>query len=192
MGYLGWSLHPDLTRTTALQAKDLIWLAALGTGLRHPFDLQELSESIDDTAGRLWTPVLDVLSGCLEEMLRSQNLACQDGRFSTSPRGREMLGLLMTLPAGQPGCPLEQVALRMKLAFLDLMPEDDRQAYLGPIISACRNELEECQRRCALCRSQGPFGLHWLRHEADKLRRELQLLLSLQDQAAVSITGSIA
>lgn len=196
MGSLSWQVKPDGTsgikNEGRMQARDLIWLAALGTGTREPFDLQQLCAVIDDLAGRIWTPVVDVMASCLEEMHRSGSLSFDTGRFATTDQGRQILGLLLGQPAGPTGCPIGQVSLRLKLAFLDLAPPQERQCHLGPIIEACQGELAECRRRCELCAAHGPFGRQWLRHEAERLRRDLGLLLSMRDEAPVSMMDGLA
>jgi len=178
--------------TGNMQARDLIWLAALGLGSREAFDLEQLCAVIDDLAGRIWTPVVDVMSGCLEEMHRSGSLSFNQGGFTTTDHGRQILGLLLGQPSGPAGCPIGQVSLRLKLAFLDLAPPQERQCHLGPIIEACQGELAECRRRCELCAAHGPFGRQWLRHEAERLRRDLGLLLAMRDEAPVSMMDGLA
>ena len=195
MGDLGWTMRQRLaTQTrTGLQARDLIWLAALGLGLREAFDLEKLSQAIDEAAGRIWTPVLDVMADCLEEMARAGLLGLSDEGFVTTAQGRQSMSMLMALPQGGPaGCPLGQVCLRLKMSFLDLIPLAERKQHLGPIIDACQGELSECRRRCALCSTQGSFARHWLRTEEEKLLRDLGLLLSLLGQAMVPSSSGLS
>jgi hypothetical protein len=132
------------------------------------------------------------MASCLEEMHRSGSLSFNAGLFATTDQGRQILGLLLGQPAGPAGCPIGQVGLRLKLAFLDLAPPQERQSHLGPIIEACQGELAECRRRCDLCAANGPFGQQWLRHEAERLRRDLGLLLTMRNEAPVSMGGSLA
>ena len=196
MGSIRWQTQAKGARNSMaagnMQARDLIWLAALGVGAREAFDLDQLGAVIDDLAGRIWTPVGDVMAGCLEEMHRSGSLNFDQGRYATTDQGRQILGLLLGQPSGPAGCPLGQVGLRLKLAFLDLVPPRERQDHLGPIIEACRGELAECRRRCELCATHGPFGRQWLRHETERLRRDLGLLLSMRDEPAVSMMDGLA
>jgi len=193
MGNMGWASRSKSARK--MEARDFIWLAALGSGQREAFDLEQLSIVIDDIAGQLWTPSLEVIAGCLEEMLRGGALTQapdKSDHYQTSNEGRQLLSLLMAQASGPVGCPLGQVGLRLKLAFLDLQAEGDRQPLLDSIIEACRNELGECERRCSICAAQGEFGQQWLRHEAERLRRDLGLLLSMQTEAPVSLVAGIA
>jgi len=175
-----------------MQARDLIWLAALGTGARQPFDLDQLGSVIDELAGRIWTPVIDVMASCLEEIHRSGSLTLNESHFATTDQGQQILSMLLGQPAGPAGCPIGQVGLRLKLAFLDLAPPQERQDHLGLIIEACQDELAECRRRCELCAAHGPFGRQWLRHETERLRRDLGLLLSMRDEAPVSMMDGLA
>lgn len=182
MGDLGWMMRRKTGTQShnGMRTKDLIWLTALGLGLRGGFDLERLSTAIDEAAGRLWAPVLDVLAGCLEEMARSGAIRLSEEGFVTTPQGRQIMSLLMILPPNGPaGCPLNQVCLRLKMAFLDLIPADGRRSHLSSIIDACRGELDECRRRCSAC--SGLFARHWMLHEEEKLTRDLTLLLSLKD-----------
>ena len=191
MGSLRWHTKAN-SISNNMQARDLIWLAALGIGARKPFDLEELCATIDDLVGRIWTPVVNVMAGCLEEIHRSGSLAFDQGRFATTEQGQQILGLLLGQPAGPAGCPIGQVGLRFKLAFLDLASPQERQCHLGPIIEACQGELAECRRRCDLCAADGPFGKQWLRHEAERLRRDLGLLLAMRNEAPVSMADGLA
>jgi hypothetical protein len=193
MGEMGWNRFGSQRR---MEARDFIWLAALGCGQRLPFDLEDLCLAIDDIAGQVWTPSVDVVAGCIEEMVRGGTLApvgpAQD-RFCTTEAGRQILALLLGQPCGQVGCPLGQVGLRMKLAFLDLAPNELRREHLDQIIAACRDALEECQRRCDICAAEGRFGQQWLRHEADRLRRDLGALLDMrEDEPPVSRSVGMA
>lgn len=192
MGDMGWMSRHGAQRR--MEARDFIWMAALGCGQRLSFDLEQLCSAIDDIAGQLWTPSVDVVAGCVEEMVRGGTLLAEgQDRFRTSDDGCQVLALLLGQTSGPVGCPLGQVGLRMKLAFLDLAPAELRRDHLEPLIESCREALDECLRRCDICAVDGHFGQQWLHHEADRLRRDLKMLLNLRnDEAQVSMCGGLA
>lgn len=189
MGHSGSTSAIRQNFTQKMAAQDFIWLATLGCACRHGSDLEEVCSVIDDVAGQLWSPVTDVVAACIEEMLRGATLAPlpnQPGFFVTTDTGRQVLSLLLAQPTGPLGCPLGQVGLRLKLAFMDLVPNSERRQTLIKTIVACQSEIRECERRCLICNSQGAYGQLWLRHEADRLRRDLSLLLEMNGEGPIS------
>jgi hypothetical protein len=191
MGFIGTA--PTVTSTAKMGPKDFIWLAALGTAARGPASVGDVCLAIDDIAGHLWTPASDVVIGCIEEMLRGGTLRLASDReplFATTDSGRQAISLLLSHPGAGSSCPLGQVGLRMKLAFIDLVPLAERRRHLSGAIRTCESEIGDCERRCQICSAQGAFGRLWLDHETDRLRHDLSLLQAMMSQcgpAALSL-----
>lgn len=189
MGYMGFA--SAVSAGQGMGPRDFIWVAALGTAARGPVGLDDIRMALDDIVGQLWTPSGEVVGNCVEEMLRSGAVRLTQNRpekIETTPQGRETLSVLLSIPFSRSGCLLSQVAHRLKMAFLDLVPESDRRYHLGSAIRACQCEISECERRILACSAQGAFGRLWLDHEAKRLHRDLSLLNAM----AVQCGGALA
>lgn len=165
-----------------LGPKDFIWLAALGTAARKAASIDEVCLAIDDIADQRWTPVSEVVANTIGEMLAGGALRPVPGSresFQTTDAGHEILASMFARPSGRPGCLLGEVGFRLKLAFIDLAPQEARHLYLTHSIRAYEGEIAACEQRCRHCSIQGVFGRLWLDHETDRLRRDLSLLHSI-------------
>lgn len=167
----------------AMQAQDIIWLAALGVAARRSVPPGAPLMAIHDIAGSLWSPVADVVTACMREMLRGGQLelvAAAD-QVQTTAHGLKCLERLMGVPLPSPRCPLGQLGLRLKLAHLDLVSAVTRRQVLGELIADHQKEL-------ALARIDlgqiwaGHHGRTWFRGDAERLRRDLGLLRTLLAQ----------
>lgn len=170
-------------RDAAMQAQDIIWLAALGVAARRPVPPETPLMAIHDIAGSLWSPVADVVTACIREMLCGGQLemAATFDQVQTTAHGLECLERLMGVPLPGPRSILGHVGLRLKLAHLDLVSADTRRRVLGELITDHQKEL-------ALARIDlgqiwaGHHGRAWFRGDAERLRRDLCLLRTLLAQ----------
>ncbi len=168
-----------------MEPKDFIWMAALGTTARAPAGIDDILCAIDDIAGQWWTPVGEVVVACIENLLVDGKLALapqsrpgKERLVITSP-GRAVLSQLLSRPLERTGCPLGYVGLHLKLAFLDLLPDDERGAHLHSAIHDCQAEIREWERRCRLCSASGKYGVRWMSHQTSRLRQDLSVLAQM-------------
>lgn len=184
-----------LIRTGAAEQmgpRDFIQLAGLGTAARAPATFDDIRSAIDDIVGHLWTPVTEVVAGCVEDLMRNGCLqVLADHRsgerlLAVTASGQQYLGLLLARPTECPLCPSGQVGLRLKIAFIDLLPEAERRHHLENIACLYERELVEWSRRCASCPRQGGLGRMWLDIESDRLHREIKLLRRMARGQAAS------
>lgn len=159
---------------------DLIWLAALGSATRSASSAESVCHCIETVAAGLWSPSPQLVCDCLDEMARARHLRFfRNGRqdlFAVTPQGRGILSLMLGQPMERPSTTLGQVALRLKLAFLDLASPDDRTLHLTDMIAAHEAELASRPTACGACHAPGCFGRMWSEHHTDTLRREINLL----------------
>ncbi len=182
-----------------MQARDCLRLAALGNASRMAVTIDDVWVSIEDIAGDLWTPASSVLGDGVSALLDEKALQIVGMTPSAEPllaiteTGRGHLTSLLSRPLGRAGCPLSQIGLRLKMAFLDLLPAHQRHLPLSSAIQACEGALAEQERRCALCPAQGRFGRMWQDHETDRLRRDLSTLrdLAAHPATAPGAVGSV-
>jgi DNA-binding PadR family transcriptional regulator len=165
-------------------ARDFIDLAALGAAARVSADFGDIRSAIGDIVGHLWTPVSEVIAGCLEDLVRTGCLQAADNRFdqlvfTITETGWQRLRLLLAQPTDCPICPLGQVGLKLKLAFIDLAPVSERRHYLEKIVCIYERELGGWVRRCGSCPRQGALGRMWLDVETDRLQREIAMLRNM-------------
>jgi DNA-binding PadR family transcriptional regulator len=175
-----------------MEARDFIELAALGTTVRSPANLADIRATLDDVVGHLWSPVGEVVLGCVEDLVRKGLLKARTGDSSGQPvfvpteGGRQHLGRLLSRPTDCPICPLGQVALKLKLAFIDLAPAAERRRNLEHIVCVYEREVAGWTRRCGACPRQGPLGRMWLDIETDRLQRELAALRHMASGQALA------
>lgn len=169
--------------TRRMEARDFICLAALGTARRGAATRDDVCMAIDDIAGHLWTPVVEVVVGCIEDLLQGGALAAYGAgdRFITTGRGEEALSLLLALPIAHPACPLAQVALRLKLAFVDLVAPELRRRCMEQAAAAYQRALDGQARACGGCGAQGLFGRLWRDRDGERMERELATLRTIAD-----------
>ncbi|MBI5165560.1 MAG: hypothetical protein HY985_16860 [Magnetospirillum sp.] len=163
-----------------METRDVIWLAALGTAARRPARMDDVCRTIDSVAAGPWRPVPELVIGCVEEMIRGGHLEADAGRPDPELRlmdhGRGTLALLLGLATARPSSPLGQVALRLKLAFLDLVEAPERGCILDEAIATYKLEVSEFENRCRDCIADGCFGALWRAGDGERLRQELDLL----------------
>lgn len=168
-----------------MDARDFIWVVALGSAARTGVTLDGIRDAIDRLAGTLWSPVADLVGDAVEEMVRGGHLGAavdrQDGerRFAATAVGLRTLAALLRLAVPRPLTAMGQVALRLKLAFVDLLPADERRRQLEAAVAGYETELAD-RRGCAEGQPmQGDLGRRWFDHDTDRLRRDLALLRSM-------------
>lgn len=165
-----------------MEARDFIELAALGTAARGAANVADIRATLDDVVGHLWSPVGEVVLGCVEDLVRKGCLRlrpCDPSgqlHFTLTEGGRQHLARLLSRPAECPICPTGQVALKLKLAFIDLAPPAERRRHLEHIVCVYEREVAGWTRRCGSCPRQGPLGRMWLDIETDRLQREITTL----------------
>lgn len=160
--------------------RDFIWLAALGGAARGPIDAEAVSAAIEAIAAGQWLPTCQLVADCMDEMARGGNLSeTADARYRLTATGRDTLSLLLSLPVPRPASVLGQVALRLKLAFLDLVDQHERRCHLEGMVCAYEGELAARQSPCATCAARGSYGQLWQSHDLERLHRDLALLRSM-------------
>jgi DNA-binding PadR family transcriptional regulator len=174
-----------------MEARDFIDLAALGSAARVPADFGDICSAIDDIVGHLWTPVSEVVAGCIENLVRTACLQTTNNSpdelvFTITETGWQRLRLLLAQPTDCPICPLGQVGLKLKLAFIDLTSTSERKRHLENIVCIYERELSGWVRRCGSCPRQGALGRMWLDVETDRLQREIMMLRRMVTGQTVS------
>jgi len=87
---------------------DLLWLAVLGTAAAFGrVTLSRIRSTIDAAAAGLWRPTPWLLAEAIDEMIRGGHLRpcchAEGAAFTLTGRGRETLGLLLSVPAAPSG-----------------------------------------------------------------------------------------
>ncbi len=161
-----------------MEARDFVELAALGTTARAPTRLADIRSTLDDLVGHLWVPVFEVVLGCVENLVQRGFLKAPGDQpgFTLTEGGRRHLDKLLSQPTDCPICPQGQVALKLKLAFIDLAPLAERRRHLEQIVCVYEREVAGWSRRCRDCPRQGALGRMWLDIETDRLQREITML----------------
>lgn len=162
-----------------LDAGALISLCALGTATRRTILPQAVRNAIDDLVGFVWCPVGDVVMAQIRELVATRSLEpiTRDGgvHMRTTAVGYDRFKELMLSPADGPRSLLGQIAIRLKLAHLDLLTCERRCDVLSALIA-------DHERDIALLKVdlgpiwRGSFGRQWAERDAAKLAEDLALL----------------
>ncbi|CAA7613719.1 hypothetical protein [Magnetospirillum sp. SS-4] len=157
---------------------DYIWLAALGCAERGPITIEDVGLAVEALAGPLWSPTGQVVFDTVEALVEHGHLSCPPGeeKLSLTGSGRRRLLDLLTQPVPAPLSAFGQAGLRLKLAFLDVLPPILRRHQINGIIHAYECEMAARASRCAAWPFNGPLGRKWLDHHMDGLEDGLALL----------------
>ena len=162
--------------------RSFILLAVLGICARSPANTDDICEVIDDLVGETWTPPRDIISNGTQDLLALEALRISKLKkrcLETTPKGMEIMSLILALPVARPSCALGQIGYRLKLAFLDFEAPSERRFQIESSIQAYECEIAECERRGRNCSAKGIFGRQWSEHEVDRLRRDVDVLKAL-------------
>ncbi len=168
--------------TERLEARDLIWLSTLGAATRRRISLDAPLFAIDELAGFAWRPARDVVAAGIDEMLRLGCLELHEGGaeplLGTTAEGHACLLGLMAAKLERPRALLGQVGVRLKLAYLDLLPANRRRQVLADLIADHEREIASLRLDLgpAWC---GLPGRRWLAADDERLRHDLALLRQL-------------
>lgn len=182
MGFIG-RIHTTATAPARREmgTRDFIWLAALGTAARGPAGLEDICAAIDAITLGQWLPVGELVTASVAEMVRGGHLQAgvdQAESLRLTARGRETLLLLLAQPLAPPASVFGQVGLRLKLAFVDVAPPEERRRHLEALVAQHEDELAGrlTQRACPVV---GDFGAAWRAHDTQRLRGDIALLTRL-------------
>ncbi|MFA6018781.1 MAG: hypothetical protein WC722_00860 [Rhodospirillales bacterium] len=179
----GEAAGATLFNERALEARDLIWIAILGSASRSAVDVENVESAVRAICADIWTPSPSLIGDAMEEMARAGHLqsarAKSGEKLTATPQGRDTLTLLLLIQTERPGTTLGQAGLRLKLAFIDFLPFDERRAQLQAAVEAHEEELAKKHKQCASCPHRGAFGKLWFVHDCERLRCDIALLRSM-------------
>jgi hypothetical protein len=175
---MGFIERQPCTTIRPLNPCDYVWLAALGIAERGPITMEDVTLAVDALAGPLWTPVFQVVSDSITDMIEQGCLADEPDRdrFSLTASGRRRLSYLLSQPVQAPLSAFGQVGVRLKLAFIDVLPPILRRHQIMAVIRAYECEMAARAGRCRAWPLNGPMGRQWLDHHMDGLEDGLELL----------------
>jgi hypothetical protein len=166
----------------ALTAGDYVQIAVLGCAAREPLEAEDLAQAVRTLAGHLWSPTAELIDEVAGSLLSGGGLALLPGpRFQVTPTGRRRLLALLGQPVQGPLSAFGQVGVRLKLAFLDLLPEGARRHQVSALICAYEGEIAARGTRCTAWPINGSLGRAWLDHQMDGLEDGLTLLKRLAE-----------
>lgn len=128
----------DLFETT-----DLLDLALLGAGHDAPLDLDRVTLRVRTFCAPWLTPTAEVVEGRVAELLMRRWVRLDGQRVTVTAAGRSALRSLMLRPLRTRTHELRFCLENLKLAFIDLVDEDEREV-IG-------RELLAARRRCLAC-----------------------------------------
>ncbi|MDO8606406.1 MAG: hypothetical protein Q7R40_07725 [Phaeospirillum sp.] len=175
MGFI--DRHPCLA-VRQMTASDYIWLATLGCAARGPIGIDDVGQAIAALAGPLWSPSGQVVFDSVEAIL-DRGLLLGDAagdRLSITDSGRRQLSFLLTLPVPSPLSAFGQVGIRLKMAFIDILPPALMRHQIVGVIHAYECEVANRSVRCQAWPLNGSIGRKWLDHQVDTLEDGLALL----------------
>jgi len=138
---------------------EAVRLAALGLLAETPRRYGDVAAEIRHVTGRIVGPSLDLMGTSLE-LLRYEGLVeAVDGAgmsdnavLRLTQRGRDALLALLKAELRAPTSDMNRLSLLLKLRFLHLLPEPERQGQLALVAEALESErarLDELRQRSA-------------------------------------------
>ncbi|MHA1564027.1 MAG: hypothetical protein ACTSX7_01835 [Alphaproteobacteria bacterium] len=134
-------------RDKTLIPTEAIRLAALGTLEMTPMRFSALARDVRAFASRIAGPSLDILGNSLE-LLRLEGLvatveesAPEDPVVAITPAGKTALVGLLCANVRSPVDGVSKLILALKLRFMHLLDEADREAQLELILEASESEI---------------------------------------------------
>lgn len=160
--------------------QDVLWLMTLGAAWRGQVEgLPVTGEQILRAArapGAAVSPCPDVIVACLEEMIRCDSLVGDPCRGLTiTEQGKEIFARLMAEPAASLRAGAGRMAVRVRLAFLDLLDGETRRAALDALIQAAEEDLSEVSTGLE-GQWAGPFAGSWAVRDMATASQDLSTL----------------
>ncbi|GAB3456093.1 hypothetical protein [Insolitispirillum peregrinum] len=169
--------------------QDVLWLMTLGAAWRGLESGEPITGSQILQAARVpslsCSPCPDVIVACLEEMLRCDCLIgdpCQG--LTITGQGKEVFARLMGEPAASLRIGAGRLAVRVRLAFLDLLDGEARCAALDALIAAAEDDLALLSTGLNESAWSGPFGGSWAVRDMASASQDLRTLGSLRSLLA--------
>lgn len=178
--------RPDLPLTPVAPAprpcplgarvQDAIWLLFLGRTGAEAMEPTALVASVRALEPAFY-PCLEVVCGCLEEMLNA-GLLEQDagGWIARTTAGRDALATLMTAPLSGLRTASGRVAVALRLEFFDQLAVDERPAVLRALREAVGLDMERVERAAV----ESSTAAAWQAHELAQLRADAALFAGLE------------
>jgi|CEGD01.1.fsa_nt_gi hypothetical protein len=160
--------------------QDVLWLMTLGAAWRGQREgLPVTGEQILRAArapGAGLSPCAEVVVACLEEMIRCDCLIGDPCRGLTiTEQGQTVFARLMAEPAASLRAGSGRLAVRVRLAFLDLLEGDLRHAALDALIHAAEEDLSELSGALD-GQWAGPFAGSWAIRDMATASQDLSTL----------------
>lgn len=159
-----------------MSARDAIGLCVLGASRRKAGAQEDLTETVAYLSWPTWSPSpalidqvhYDLVEGGYLRPALPTGVPC----FEPSVKGVALFGVLMLKRVAPVLSPFGQTCVRVKTAFIDLLPEQRRRALLENIAKGYEREqiLRRQQGRKDVA---GWLGQSWMNSEADHIRRQL-------------------
>lgn len=158
------------------RVQDAIWLLFLGRTGAGAMEPTALVASVRHLEPAFY-PCLEVVCGCLEEMV-SGGLLRHDagGWIDRTDAGRDALVALMTAPLAGLRTASGRVAVALRLEFLNQLDPTERPFVLRALRDAAARDLERLGRTLE---ESGPAAV-WQAHEVAQLRADAALFAGLE------------
>ncbi|ARJ65810.1 hypothetical protein WV31_09130 [Magnetospirillum sp. ME-1] len=165
----------------AMTARDYIWLAVLGAVERAPLSVDDAIQAVAALTGPAWAPVSQLIFDAMDDMLADGllNPVERSTRLAITGDGRRRLHDLIAQPLTAPLSTFGQVGIRLKLAFLDLVPPAVRRRQIDALLRSCDCELSTRTSTCPAWALNGALGRVWLDHQVDALEETAEVLRRL-------------
>ena len=171
-------------RDKSLLPKEGIRLAALGLlASEGPMAYAALAQAVRQFTNTFWGPTLDVMSSSIE-LLRFEGLievGPEDRReVSITDAGRAHVTELLDSAVRSPSTDFNKLVVALKLRYLHLLPEAERDDQLGALAEARQGERARLVDLRAREGNGSATFLAWLDHEIARIDADLALYAELR------------
>lgn len=172
----------------SLLPREVIRLAALGILAGRGTTYAALVNEVRHFISRIAGPSLDLM-GTSIELLRYEGLiepldteSIVDGTvMNITDAGRAELQQLLCSAVRAPLNDINKLVLALKMRFLHMLNENDRQGQVEMMIEACENELARLTDLATRHKGSEGYLEAWLDHDIELVERRLQWLREFGD-----------
>lgn len=168
-----------------LTPKEAVRFCALGLIAGEPQRYSVLAREVRDFCARVMGPSLDLMGTSIELLKYEGLVSAVDGQgmeddalLAITANGHAALNSLLTARL-RPGSDITKLVVALKMRFLHLLTEPEKQGQMDMLIEAAETDLARLEDLAEASREESEDFRRWLGFEIEQTRQKLTWLESL-------------